>query len=95
MDVRTAEYAHEEHRAISENGSGGHARGERRGHNKQQHGHRAHHAHMAADFRRRFWISLILTLPILALSPMLQQISGLFTRNFGSAFGSTGLITQR
>ncbi len=36
-----------------------------------------HHAHMATDFRKRFWISLILTLPILALSPMLQSLVGL------------------
>ena len=36
-----------------------------------------HHAHMAADFRKRFWISLILTLPILILSPMLQKLAGL------------------
>jgi len=36
-----------------------------------------HHAHMAADFRKRFWISLVVTLPILALSPMLQSLVGL------------------
>jgi Cu2+-exporting ATPase len=36
-----------------------------------------HHAHMAADFRKRFWISLVLTLPILVLSPMLQTLVGL------------------
>ena len=40
-------------------------------------GHHDHHAHMAADFRNRFWISLVLTLPILALSPMLQKLAGL------------------
>ena len=32
---------------------------------------------MAADFRKRFWISLVLTLPILALSPLLQSLVGL------------------
>jgi Cu2+-exporting ATPase len=32
---------------------------------------------MAADFRKRFWISLILTLPILVLSPLLQTLVGL------------------
>ena len=42
-----------------------------------QHDHRDHHAHMAADFRKRFWISLVLTLPILVLSPMLQTLVGL------------------
>jgi Cu2+-exporting ATPase len=40
-------------------------------------GHQNHHAHMAADFRKRFWIALALTLPILALSPMLQKLVGL------------------
>jgi len=38
--------------------------------------HQDHHAHMVADFRRRFWISLVLTLPILALAPLLQNILG-------------------
>jgi Cu2+-exporting ATPase len=40
-------------------------------------GHQDHHAHMAADFRKRFWSSLVLTLPILALSPRLQTLVGL------------------
>src|ERR1022692_819067 len=44
---------------------------------KTPHAGRDHHAHMAMDFQRRFWISLILTLPILALSPMLQTLVGL------------------
>jgi Cu2+-exporting ATPase len=39
--------------------------------------HADHHAHMAADFQRRFWISLALTLPILILSPLLQTLVGL------------------
>ena len=42
-----------------------------------RHDHNDHHAHMAADFRKRFWISLVLTLPILVLSPMLQSLVGL------------------
>ena len=32
---------------------------------------------MAGDFRKRFWISLVLTLPILVLSPLLQTLVGL------------------
>jgi Cu2+-exporting ATPase len=36
------------------------------------HDHHAHHAAMVADFRRRFFVSLGVTLPILALSPMIQ-----------------------
>ncbi|GAB4275539.1 MAG: heavy metal translocating P-type ATPase [Coriobacteriia bacterium] len=41
-------------------------------------GHAAHdHQHMIADFRRRFWVCLALTLPILALSPLIQRLLGL------------------
>jgi len=40
-------------------------------------GHRAHHAAMIADFRRRLWVSLAFTLPILALSPLIQTFLGL------------------
>jgi cation transport ATPase len=46
-------------------------------HKDEHKGHPNHHAHMAADFRKRFWISLALTLPILALSPLLQSVVGL------------------
>ena len=38
---------------------------------------REHHAMMIVDFRRRFWVSLILTVPILALSPLVQRFLGL------------------
>jgi Cu2+-exporting ATPase len=34
------------------------------------------HAHATEEFRRRFWISLIITIPILLLSPMLQHRMG-------------------
>lgn len=39
------------------------------------HGGRVAHDHsgMIADFRKRFWSSLLLTLPVLALSPMIQH----------------------
>jgi len=43
------------------------------------HSHHDHHAHMVADFRKRFWISLALTAPILLLSPMIQRFLGLGT----------------
>ncbi|MBU2068366.1 heavy metal translocating P-type ATPase, partial [Patescibacteria group bacterium] len=36
-------------------------------------GHNNHHAHMVSDFKKRFFISVILTLPILALSPMIKN----------------------
>src|SRR6266704_3024227 len=37
------------------------------------HEHGAHHANMVDDFRRRFWVSLALTVPVLALSHMIQD----------------------
>ena len=41
-------------------------------------GHDGHdHEAMIADFRRRFWVSLALTVPILLLSPMIQRFLGL------------------
>jgi Cu2+-exporting ATPase len=41
---------------------------------KMHHNHHSHHAHMVADFRRRFWISLVLTVPVLGLAPMIQEL---------------------
>lgn len=41
-------------------------------------GHGGHdHGAMVADFRRRFWVTLILTPPVLLLSPMIQHWLGL------------------
>ena len=42
-------------------------------------GHASHHEHMIADFRKRFWISLAVSIPILLLSPLIQQFLGLGT----------------
>ena len=35
-----------------------------------------HHKMMIADFRKRFWLTLALTIPILFLSPMIQEFFG-------------------
>lgn len=40
------------------------------------HDHSGHHAIMVQDFRKRFWISLFVTIPILVLSPMIQKLFG-------------------
>ena len=50
-------------------------------HGKKDHGHghgggHEHHAHMVEDFKRRFLISIVLTIPILILDPMLQALLG-------------------
>jgi len=40
-----------------------------------EHGH-DHHAMMIDDFRKRFWISLFLSIPVIIISPMVQHIVG-------------------
>lgn len=37
----------------------------------------SHHATMIADFKKRFWISLIVSMPILIFSPMIQHLLGI------------------
>src|SRR5262245_4225408 len=57
-----------------------HAEPERPGHGAAEHHHDGggnHHAHMVADFRRRFWVSLVLSIPVLALAPLIQTWLGL------------------
>lgn len=48
-------------------------------------GHGAHHGHMVEDFKKRFYISLVVSLPIFFLSPMIQSLFGFeFTFPFDS-----------
>lgn len=69
-DSRASESRHESHRSNAD-GMSPHKE------EHEQHGHHDHHAQMVADFRFRFWVSLVLSLPVLALSPMLQSFVGL------------------
>ena len=57
--------------------------------------HHTRHAHMVADFRRRFWVSLVLTAPLLALAPIMQQWLGLreVLHFLGDSFIAFGLAT--
>src|SRR5690554_5895803 len=61
-------------------------------HNHDDMGH-DHHRMMIADFKRRFWISLILTIPILTLSPMIQRMLGVEWVFPGSGYVLFGLST--
>lgn len=42
----------------------------------KHHDHTAHHRMMIADFKKRFFVSLVLSLPVLVLSPMIQGFLG-------------------
>lgn len=48
--------------------------------------HHDHHAMMVEDFRRRFFISLVITVPILVLSPMIQMFLGVDWRFTGDSY---------
>ncbi|KAB5483962.1 cadmium-translocating P-type ATPase [Flagellimonas marinaquae] len=71
MDSSKKQHQREDHSKM-DHGSGDHS-----GHNPAhgQMGH-DHHKMMVKDFRKRFWISLIVTIPILFLSPMIQEFFG-------------------
>jgi P-type Cu2+ transporter len=46
-------------------------------HEHKQHGHAGHdHASMIGDFKKRFWISLIVSIPVILLSEMIQHWFG-------------------
>jgi len=45
-----------------------------------------HHAMMIADFRKRFWVVLVLTVPVMALSPMIQHWLGIRLTFAGSGY---------
>ncbi|MFA8439800.1 copper-translocating P-type ATPase [Pueribacillus sp. YX66] len=71
---------HDHHQA---HGHGGHS------------GHHDHHAHMVEDFKKRFYISLILAIPILILSPMIQMFLGVdwrFTGDMYILFGLSSIV---
>lgn len=65
---------HEDHSGHESHdvGHGSHS-GDSPGHGQMGHDH---HKMMIADFRKRFWVTLILTLPILFFSPMIQEFFG-------------------
>ncbi len=74
---------HEGHNEMKHEGHAGHGQAGAPGtpaaheaHDRHK-GHADHHSHMVADFRKRFWISMIVTVPILALSPLIQRVAGL------------------
>ena len=67
-----SEHDHSKHNDQSSHEKMNHKKDEHSGHN-----HSAHHGHMIEDFKRRFWISLVITIPILLLSPLVQQFLGL------------------
>jgi Cu2+-exporting ATPase len=69
-------HQHHNHREMNHDHKG------HRGHG----GHAGHHAHMIADFKKRFWVSLIFAIPISILSSMIQMLFGYEIHFSGDSF---------
>jgi Cu2+-exporting ATPase len=52
----------------------------------EHHGHTEHHKHMVKDFRKRFFVSLVITVPILFLSPLIQDFFNYSLTFFGDKY---------
>jgi len=57
------------------------------------HSHQEHHKKMVQDFKFRFWWVLALTIPIMALSPMIQTFMGVEWRFTGDSWILAALST--
>lgn len=68
------DHHHHDHRSAETDGGHSHSHQAHAGHGS--HDHSSHHAQMVADFRRRFWVSMVLTVPVVLLSDMLQKLFG-------------------
>ncbi|WP_257345731.1 heavy metal translocating P-type ATPase [Pseudalkalibacillus decolorationis] len=94
---------HEEHHNHEDhNGSTGHHHKNHHHVAPEDHGHEGHgghdhhghdHEHMIDDFKKRFYISLVLTIPILLLSPMIQMFLGFELTFPGSMYVLFALAT--
>ncbi|GFD72673.1 heavy metal translocating P-type ATPase [Tenacibaculum sp. KUL113] len=71
MDHSKMKHKKEDHSKMN-HGSSGHSN-HNPGHRQMGHDH---HKMMIDDFRKRFWVTLALTIPILFLSPMIQDFFG-------------------
>ena len=73
---------------------GHHDHGQKDHHSHSTHGeHEGGHAAMIAEFRNLFFLAMVLTVPILVLSPMVQDWFGFSFRFTGDRFVLFGLST--
>src|SRR5690625_7658506 len=92
-DEKNRHNEHEHHNHQDHQHVHSHANHGSHGHDHDTHGGHGHHDHgdMVEDFKKRFYISLILTIPILALSPMIQEFIGVDWRFIGDMYILFGL----
>ncbi|SHE57622.1 Cu2+-exporting ATPase [Fodinibius roseus] len=89
-------HEHNDHEDAHDHNHTGHD--EQESHHDHDHGdgghsHHEHHKMMVEDFKFRFWWVLALTIPIMALSPMIQQFLGVDWRFAGDTWILAALST--
>src|SRR3990172_9835960 len=67
-----SEMNHTKHNDQSSHKTMNHKKDEHGGHSRSE-----HEGHTIEGFKKRFWISIVFTIPILILSPMIQHFLGL------------------
>src|SRR6056297_1450397 len=75
------------------NDHGNHSEAGQHDHDEGGHSHHEHHKQMVEDFKFRFWWVLALTVPIIALSPMIQSFMGVDWRFLGDSWILAALST--
>lgn len=84
---------------MNKEGNHNHAEHEESHHNHKEnhesHNHNGHdhHAHMETDFRNKFFIILVFTIPIVLLSPMIQNFIGVDWQFTGDSYIVAALAT--
>lgn len=53
--------------------------------NTEHHDHTQHHRMMIRDFKKRFYITIVLSIPVLALSELIQQFLGFSLQTAGDS----------
>ena len=91
-------HAHMDHGSHAHMDHGSHEHMDHGSHEHMDHGsghggHHDHHAMMVKDFKKRFFISLIITIPVLLLSPMIQGFLGIDLRFTGDLYILFALAT--
>ena len=79
VEERVAELSHADHGSVSSAPHGAHASHRAGGHGA----HDEHAGHSVAMFRDRFWLSVLLTIPVLLWSVMVQDWLGFTAPTFG------------
>ena len=62
-------------------------------HSHHSEGHHDHHGHMIEDFKKRFYICIVLSIPVLAFSEMIQGFLGLSFSFPGMGYVAAALAT--